>query len=95
MALTKKKKLLTWGSGQGGRLGHGDDEDQLFPKDVSELSKIKLIYIAAGESHSAAISEKLKLYTWGNGAYGRLGHGSDTNERKPKIVEDLEQYEVL
>jgi len=58
------------------------------------MAKRKSVFISAGESHSAAISEKLKLFTWGNGAYGRLGHGIDTNERRPKLVDTLEQFEV-
>jgi alpha-tubulin suppressor-like RCC1 family protein len=58
------------------------------------MSKQKPVFISAGDSHSAAISEKLKLYTWGNGSFGRLGHGLDTNEKKPKMVEDLDQYET-
>lgn len=90
MCITKKKKIYTWGMGGGGRLGHGNEEDFLVPKEINELSKKKIVFISAGESHSAAITEKLKLYTWGTGAYGRLGHGMDTNEKKPKLVEDLD-----
>lgn len=52
------------------------------------------MFISAGESHSAAISEKKHLYTWGNGTYGRLGHGLDTNERRPTLVEDLDNYDI-
>jgi len=59
-----------------------------------EISKIKPIFIAAGESHSAAITQKYKLYTWGVGSFGRLGHGYDLNEKKPKLVEELEGLEV-
>ena len=29
--------------------------------------------IAAGGSHSAAITDSGELYTWGKGRYGRLG----------------------
>lgn len=90
MCITKKKKILSWGTGQGGRLGHGDEEDVLVPKEIYDLSKKKPIFIAAGESHSAAITEKLNLYTWGTGTYGRLGHGMDTSEKKPKLIEDLD-----
>ena len=40
-----------------------------------QLSGLKVVSIAAGESHSAAITDKGALYTWGRGNYGRLGHG--------------------
>ena len=42
---------------------------------VQGLSSVKVVVIAAGESHSAAITDKGALYTWGRGNYGRLGHG--------------------
>lgn len=95
MCITKKKKILTWGSGQAGRLGHGDEEDILVPKEIYEFSKKKPLFIAAGESHSAAITDKLKLYTWGNGTYGRLGHGMDAIEKRPKLIEDLDNCEIV
>lgn len=34
-ALTERSKLLTWGRGNHGRLGHGDTDDQFTPKMVS------------------------------------------------------------
>lgn len=42
---------------------------------VQGLASMKVVVIAAGESHSAAITDKGALYTWGRGNYGRLGHG--------------------
>ena len=51
--------------------------------------------ISCGDSHSAAITEKNRLFTWGNGTFGRLGHGIDTTEKKPKLVEDLDNYEII
>ena len=88
MCITKKH-LYTWGLGLQGRLGHDDEEDHLSPKLVDAQFKGKLIYISAGESHSACVTDQFCLYTWGSGQYGRLGHGFDTNEKSPKLVEDL------
>ena len=45
------------------------------PALVQGLSSVKVVAVAAGESHSAAITDKGALYTWGRGNYGRLGHG--------------------
>jgi alpha-tubulin suppressor-like RCC1 family protein len=61
----------------------------LEPTEIIGLANAKVFKVAAGESHSAAITSNGKLYTWGNGVYGRLGTGFDTNELKPKLVEDL------
>ena len=38
-------------------------------------------------ANSLALVSDGRLYTWGNGEYGRLGHGSDFNYSTPSIVE--------
>ena len=42
--------------------------------------------IACGSGHSAAITANGELYTWGQGDHGRLGHGNNTNQARPKQV---------
>lgn len=46
--------MLTWGRGKDGRLGHGDQEDQLTPKAVAELADKVIAQVACGGHHSAA-----------------------------------------
>jgi alpha-tubulin suppressor-like RCC1 family protein len=75
MAVTTQNKLFTWGTGTHGRLGHGNFKNVLEPKELLQLSNLRVINISAGESHSAAVTQNLKAYTWGNGTFGRLGHG--------------------
>jgi len=93
MVLTMKKKVFVWGEGVFGKLGLDSEEDMLVPTENEELSKLRVEFLACGENHSACISDKLKLYTWGNGSYGRLGHGMDQHEKRPKVVVDLETQE--
>ena len=45
--------------------------------------------IFAGDAHSACISIKNTLYTWGRGSYGRLGHGFTEDIYRPEQVEEL------
>ena len=47
------------------------------PTLVSGLSGKDIVSISCGSSHSAAVSASGELYTWGQGNYGRLGHGND------------------
>ena len=42
--------------------------------------------VACGSGHSAAITANGELFTWGQGDHGRLGHGDDANQPKPKQV---------
>lgn len=59
------------------------------------MSKYKPIKISAGESHSAAITEKLNLFTWGNGGFCRLGHGDNSGEWSPRIVESILNVDIV
>ena len=67
MCLSDKKFIFSWGTGHGGRLGHGNEEDVMSPKIVEGIFKGKPKFISAGECHSACITDRYSLYTWGNG----------------------------
>ena len=53
---------------------------------IEVLKSKRVRDIACGSSHSAAITSNGELYTWGLGDYGRLGHGDNTTQLKPKLV---------
>ena len=38
-------EVLTWGHGVGGRLGHGDEDDQLVPTPVAGLATVKVAQV--------------------------------------------------
>eukprot|EP01047_Picozoa_sp_COSAG01_P049171 COSAG01_NODE_4850_length_4684_cov_2.069793_2_plen_123_part_00 len=42
--------------------------------------------IKCGNNHTAAITSEGKLYTWGFGGYGRLGHNTPADQLVPKEV---------
>ena len=50
-----------------GRLGHGDENDQLAPKVVETLLGKDIRAIACGPFHTAALNAVGELYTWGAG----------------------------
>lgn len=79
-------KVLSWGEGEDGRLGHGDKKCLLKPKLIATLESSRIVAIAAGSAHSAAITASGHLYTWGFGEYGRLGHGDHVSQLSPKMV---------
>jgi alpha-tubulin suppressor-like RCC1 family protein len=53
---------------------------------IQGMFRGKVTQISCGETHSACVTDHFCLYTWGSGLYGRLGHGFDTNEKKPKLL---------
>eukprot|EP01094_Clydonella_sp_ATCC50884_P028437 TRINITY_DN8529_c0_g1_i1.p1 TRINITY_DN8529_c0_g1~~TRINITY_DN8529_c0_g1_i1.p1 ORF type:complete len:632 (+),score=133.57 TRINITY_DN8529_c0_g1_i1:274-1896(+) len=87
--------VYTWGQGLNGRLGHGDENDQLSPKVVESLLGKAIRKIACGPSHTAAISANSDLYTWGAGIHGTLGHGHERDRFTPSLVSALKGKKVI
>lgn len=56
------------------------------PKIIEALLAKRVFYIACGSSHSSAITSDGELYTWGQGQYGRLGHGDENSIYTPELV---------
>jgi alpha-tubulin suppressor-like RCC1 family protein len=55
-AMADTGDLYTWGEGAGGRLGHGDEEDHKEPHQVASLRGTRIVQIACGFAHMAALS---------------------------------------
>ena len=82
--LTEIGEVYTFGNGESGKLGHGNNNKYIFPKLIREL--VNIIYISAGMSHMACIENNGTVYTWGAGFFGRLGNGSPENLSTPKRI---------
>jgi alpha-tubulin suppressor-like RCC1 family protein len=86
LALTRDGHMVAFGFGRWGQLGLGVDglESALTPVLIGRLPPCKSM--AAGGSHSAAVSSKGALLTWGRPDNGRLGHrdSSRTNCNVPR-----------
>lgn len=54
-----------------------------------ELEGKCIVTISAGYRHSAAVTEDGILYTWGEGDFGRLGHGDGQSRDVPTAVKDI------
>jgi len=55
-----KRLLATFGNGQFGRLGHGSESNELFPRVLSALTDVKVTAVAAGGAHTAAVAGWIK-----------------------------------
>ena len=65
------------------------------PRLIEALRSKRVRDIACGSSHSAAIISNGDLFTWGLGDYGRLGHGDNATQLRPKQVQLCSMTESL
>ncbi|KAK1941892.1 Ultraviolet-B receptor UVR8 [Phytophthora citrophthora] len=78
-ALAEDGDVFSWGIGRSGALGHGlNAHEQTFdsvasPMEVLALKGRRVMQIACGDMHSAALLQNGELLTCGLGEYGRLG----------------------
>ena len=84
-AITDSGELWTWGSNGHGRLGIGGTTNRHAPVKV-RVNGQKIVAVAAGGSHTAAITDSGELWTWGSNGHGRLGIGGTTNRHAPVKV---------
>lgn len=65
--------LYTWGDGDTGQLGHGDQESRLVPECVAALVDKHICQVACGHNLTVALTTSGQVYTMGSAAYGQLG----------------------
>eukprot|EP00941_MAST-03F_sp_MAST-3F-sp1_P005146 g5146.t1 len=95
------RELYSWGGGRFGKLGHGDERNQHVPQRVKSLIGVSLSQISAGGFHSLALEMAVtesdsRVYSWGFGADGQLGHGDVecTNRYVPTVIKALNKKKI-
>ncbi|KAK4274984.1 hypothetical protein QN277_018134 [Acacia crassicarpa] len=98
-------RLFTCGDGTFGVLGHGNLQRISQPKEVESLQGKRVRSVACGSWHTAAIVELMsprckystscKLFTWGDGDGGRLGHADNGRKLLPTCVTQLVDYDFV
>ena len=69
--------------------GVWEPPDALNPLQVQQahFGNAKVVSVAAGEGHTLAVTGCGRLYTWGDGRRGQLGHGAYYSFLVPKMVD--------
>lgn len=61
------------------------DSERKLPVD-----NVKIVDFACGANHTVAVDSKHRIYSWGFGGYGSLGHGETQNEQVPRMIKFFE-----
>ncbi|XP_073270034.1 PH, RCC1 and FYVE domains-containing protein 1-like isoform X1 [Primulina huaijiensis] len=91
-AITLSGDLYTWGDGSHGcgLLGHGSEASHWIPKKVGgTIEGLQVAYISCGPWHTAILTSAGRLFTFGDGTFGALGHGNRCGANIPREVEAL------
>lgn len=86
VGITEVGELYTWGSGEDGRLGHGDMRDRSVPRKVMSLLRERVVHASCGGAHTAVLTDGNKVFTFGRGRNGRLGLGDNKWRDTPHEV---------
>lgn len=91
------------GSGQYGQLGNGRTGEHILSKrslaydtvgtpqrvHFPGQEQVSIVQVAAGTNHSVALDSDGKVWSWGFGGYGRLGHSAPDDELRPRLIDML------
>ncbi|MGB1017115.1 MAG: RCC1 domain-containing protein, partial [Nannocystaceae bacterium] len=98
VVLANSENGLCWGSGNSGRLGHGNELSIGESETPDQVGAIELpgatpvVSVVAGGRHSCAIQQNGAVVCWGSAEFGQLGYGSTEpvgDDEEPKDVDDL------
>ena len=88
LVVTQDGALWACGAGGSGQLGLNDVADRFDFERVGAgaFGSARVVAAAAGDRHSAAVTEDGALWTWGYGSDGQLGHGNKEKKSVPEKI---------
>uniref|UniRef100_A0A3B4UEV5 Alsin Rho guanine nucleotide exchange factor ALS2 n=1 Tax=Seriola dumerili TaxID=41447 RepID=A0A3B4UEV5_SERDU len=93
---TLQTEVWSWGHGDHGQLGHGDNLARLQPLCIKSLNNKEVVRVAAGAHHSLALTAQSQVFSWGRNSSGQLGHmdSPSTVPRLAKLSEGIRVWDV-
>lgn len=68
-------------------------EDEEKNKTEKE-TQIRVISVACGASHNLALDDHGRVYSWGLGLLGRLGHGNQETQLEPRLIRTFAEQKI-
>ncbi|XP_011686419.1 PREDICTED: uncharacterized protein LOC105449118 [Wasmannia auropunctata] len=81
--------IYAWGASQFGQLGLGKVLQCSSPELITSLAQEIIVDAVAGQYHSVALTTDGRIFTWGWGVHGQLGHGNTDEKATPSLVKAL------
>merc|ERR1740121_1871171 len=108
MALTDQGQIYTWGNNTDGQCGQGQrcpDHKLIYVDPHMQRTAMQVLptprlldvgmtfqKIAAGGYHMLAVDRDSRIWSWGRGLWGCLGHGDQRTSFEPKICDVLKHH---
>ncbi|KAI5679299.1 hypothetical protein M9H77_10249 [Catharanthus roseus] len=92
--LSREGRVYTFAWGNESKLGHQTEQNDLEPRPLlGALENIPVVQIAAGYCYLLALACQptgMSVYSVGCGLGGKLGHGTRTDEKYPRLIEQFQ-----
>lgn len=86
-AVTTALHVYAWGANEKGQLGNNSIENAIEPVEITSRFGLSsgeyVLEMAAGGSHSLAVTSLGRVLTWGDNAFGQLGNGTTDSSLVP------------
>ncbi|GLU06133.1 hypothetical protein SLE2022_231900 [Rubroshorea leprosula] len=97
--LSREGRVYTFSWGDDGRLGHSTEPNDVEPHPLlGALENIQVVQIAAGYCYllclACELDGRMSVYSVGCGLGGKLGHGSRTDEKYPRRIEQFQNMNL-
>ncbi|XP_074309964.1 ultraviolet-B receptor UVR8-like [Silene latifolia] len=96
--LSREGRVYTFSWGSDAKLGHQTEPSDVQPYPLlGALENIPVVQIAAGYCYLLALAcepSGMSVYSVGCGLGGKLGHGSRTDEKYPRLIEKFQALNI-
>ena len=93
--ITVSGELFTWGDNRSGQLGFGFSRKVAFKPMKVKFFKGKHVYkVCCGGDFTLVITKDHRVYSWGKGSSGQLGHGNTDTIDFPQMIDKLSHVNI-